>query len=255
MKKLITALFLTSAAVLGFGQNIALVHNGINVNSDTVDQFVTVNTPNITTDISVANLSLTYSDSIKVRRTIYTMETNDSTQFCWAGFCYPSARAVSNFYTIIVPRDTIDYAHPPIDGSPNDAFHVIFNTGPSSATRYVLYRFYNINNADDYAEVTIRYTTTVGINEAIKTPNTISNAYPNPASSLVSIKYDINDFSQKGRIIFYDVLGKSVKEVALNDKQGTATINISDLNTGIYFYKFIVDDKAIATKKIVISSK
>lgn len=83
----------------------------------------------------------------------------------------------------------------------------------------------------------------------------ISNPFPNPANSIVSMKYDINEFSEKGEIVFYDMLGKSVKEITLSDKKGTAKINVDDLNSGIYFYSFLVDGKAISTKKLVVSSK
>ena len=51
------------------------------------------------------------------------------------------------------------------------------------------------------------------------------------------------------------MVGKIVKETELTDKKGTAKINVDDLNSGIYFYSFIVDGKAISTKKLVISSK
>ena len=85
--------------------------------------------------------------------------------------------------------------------------------------------------------------------------SSIGNAFPNPSNMSVSVKYDINEFSNSGTIIFYDMLGKAVKEVALTDKKGTVKINVDDLNSGVYFYSFLVDGKAISTKKLVISNK
>ena len=93
------------------------------------------------------------------------------------------------------------------------------------------------------------------LNLVAKIGGTISNAFPNPANFSVSMKYDITEFSHKGQIVFYDMLGKAVKEIALSDKKGTAKINVDDLNAGVYFYSFLVDGKAISTKKLVVSSK
>jgi hypothetical protein len=83
----------------------------------------------------------------------------------------------------------------------------------------------------------------------------ISNAFPNPANSFVSIKYDISDSSQKRHIVLYDIFGKSLKKISLFDKKGTAKMNVEDLNSGIYFYSLVIDEKVISTKKLVISSK
>ena len=51
------------------------------------------------------------------------------------------------------------------------------------------------------------------------------------------------------------MLGKSIKAIALTDKKGTAKVNVDDLNPGIYFYSFVVDGKAISTKRLVVSYK
>jgi hypothetical protein len=51
------------------------------------------------------------------------------------------------------------------------------------------------------------------------------------------------------------MLGKMVKQLVLDEKQGVAKINVSDLNSGVYFYSFLVDEKAIVTKKLVVSTK
>ncbi len=79
--------------------------------------------------------------------------------------------------------------------------------------------------------------------------------YPNPASSFVSMKYDVNEYAKSAKIVLFDMLGKEVKQLIIGDKQGVAKINVSDLSSGVYFYSFLVDEKAVVTKKIVISTK
>ena len=96
------------------------------------------------------------------------------------------------------------------------------------------------------------------VSEIVNYQNTfysISNAFPNPANISVSMKYDITEFSHKGQIVIYDMLGKAVKEITLSDKKGTAKINVYDLSAGVYFYSFLVDGKAVSTKKLVVSSQ
>ena len=51
------------------------------------------------------------------------------------------------------------------------------------------------------------------------------------------------------------MLGKVIKEIALNDKQGTLKVDVSELKAGIYFYAFMLNDKAITTKKLIVSAK
>jgi len=64
--------------------------------------------------------------------------------------------------------------------------------------------------------------------------------YPNPASELLSIESAINI----NKIEVYNIAGKIVK--VINNK--TRNINISELLTGVYFIKFIADDRIIMKK-------
>ena len=186
-------------------------------------------------------------NSYKVLRTILTKDAQDSSQFCWGGVCYGFITNTSTHSDTLSRGDTVEYAH--------GGFHSIFVAGPANVIRKVHYQVYNINTTfrNDTAGFTIQYNPTMaGINE-LNLSGTISQAYPNPSSSEVYIKYDVNSLSPKSRIIIYDMLGKEVKEIMLNDKQGTAKIDTEDLHSGIYFYSLRVGDKTISTKKLVVT--
>lgn len=74
--------------------------------------------------------------------------------------------------------------------------------------------------------------------------------FPNPNNGTMQINYDLQKNS-KGIFTIYDILGK--KEVEYELQSETKTLYIDEpLKSGIYFYKIIVDDKIIATDKIVI---
>lgn len=244
MRKIATTLYLLSSVIFGYSQNIVLLNDNKNIISNTIVDINIASSSGATDEILIKNVSL-IPDTLKVIRTIYSVDAGDQTQFCFGGLCYSFTTDVSNLSLIIAPGDTVDFSE--------NGFHSIFNSGTSCVTRSVHYKFYNIHNFSDSTGVTLRYLCSTGIDELLHGGGVISAAYPNPANSLVSIKYDVNELSQKSKIIFYNMLGKSVKEIILNDKQGTVKINVGDLNAGIYFYTFMVDDKIISTKKMVIN--
>jgi hypothetical protein len=79
----------------------------------------------------------------------------------------------------------------------------------------------------------------------------ISKAYPNPANLFVSIDYHKNELDNAS-IAFYNLLGKEVKEVKLENLQGTITINTSDFIEGIYFYSLKINDEVTQTQKLIV---
>ena len=245
MKKIATTLCFLSSILFGYGQNIVLLDDDNSVVSNTTIDISIDSSSNITKEIFVSNVG-PIPDTIKVVRTIYSVASDDLTQFCWGGLCYLYTTNTSSLSKIIASGDTIDFAE--------DGFHALFKSGSSCVTRLVHYKFYNIHNFSDSTGITLRYLCSTGLNELSKVEGVISAAYPNPAHSVASIKYNLND-SKNGKIVFYNMLGKSVKEIILTDKQGAAKINVVDMDAGIYFYSFSVDDKIICTKKMVISKE
>jgi hypothetical protein len=199
----------------------------------------------ITTELLSTNVD-SISHTYKCKKIVYTIASDDTVQFCWGGLCYPTVN-VSSLSTSIAPGDTVDFVA--------FGFHAIFKSKLSTMVRYVHYIFYDIANVNDSMGVTIQYNSLTGVEEMNRLAGTMEMAYPNPSNSIVSIDYSVNQSSSKGKIIFFDLLGKTVKEIALSDKTGTAKIYVDDLTAGIYFYSFLVDGKAISTRKLVVSSK
>ncbi len=245
MKKIFTSILLFSIVLTGVSQNIhafdlshtaisgTIVPLGIAPTTTRTDQFLLYNSDAV-------------GHRYKVVRTIFYKDASDSTSFCFGGFCYSCHTGVSNASDSIGPGDTSHFA--------GGGFEATFNAGPANVTRYVHYNFFNIASgaSSDTTGFTIQYNYSLGITDPTAT-GAISNVFPNPASNIVNIKYDIAATSQKAKISFYDMLGKEIKEVTLNDKQGNVKLNTSDFDAGIYFYSFIVDDKIITTKKLIIT--
>ncbi|MEO6903315.1 MAG: T9SS type A sorting domain-containing protein [Bacteroidia bacterium] len=131
---------------------------------------------------------------------------------------------------------------PPPGDSSSFGILALFYAGPGACEDHVVsYKIWDVENPTDFAEVSINYTCAT----AIKDYNLgyISPAYPNPGNGLITIDYSLNNIPKNAKIVFYNRLGKMVKETAIANQQGAVKINVADLHTGFYFYNFIVDGK------------
>jgi predicted alpha-1,6-mannanase (GH76 family) len=65
--------------------------------------------------------------------------------------------------------------------------------------------------------------------------------YPNPAASILYVK-----FPHDGRLYVYNSLGKEIDSVYISG--GTATLNVNNYNTGVYFVKIITNNRVFIGK-------
>jgi len=72
------------------------------------------------------------------------------------------------------------------------------------------------------------------------------SVYPNPANSVLNISISENNTS----ISIFDVLGKNVAEMKLVN--GNNTLNIENLNPGVYFYGIKRNGNIIETEKLIV---
>lgn len=68
--------------------------------------------------------------------------------------------------------------------------------------------------------------------------------YPNPANNVVTVSK--NNTAEISSINITDINGRIVKEVV----NGLTTINVSDLNTGVYFLK-VISNEGVGTTKLI----
>ncbi|MBX3163308.1 MAG: T9SS type A sorting domain-containing protein [Bacteroidetes bacterium] len=118
---------------------------------------------------------------------------------------------------------------------------------PPKNYRYPLTLFvkYDENGCDS----TLAYCT-VGIKE--NTANKINlSVYPNPAQEIINVESPLSPKGGTITIYVYDILGKEMlnKQVAINS--GSAQINVSELNSGIYFLKVETDNRPCVMRKFI----
>lgn len=78
-----------------------------------------------------------------------------------------------------------------------------------------------------------------------------SNAYPVPASDVVNFDYNFSS-NVNAEIAIYNMTGQEVLRSAINGMSGKASINVSDLADGVYFYSLIVNGVMEKSNKLVI---
>lgn len=77
----------------------------------------------------------------------------------------------------------------------------------------------------------------------------LTNAYPNPFSDKLTIKYGKGIQS----IEVFNVVGEKVKSIDVNNPDFKVEVNFEALPSGIYFYRTYSDGNIIETRKIVKS--
>ena len=124
------------------------------------------------------------------------------------------------------------------------AFHV--ETYDSTGKSIIKYNVYNTKNFSDQANLTfnISYSNIVGINE----DKIIEiELFPNPVSSTITLQTNID--LQNAEIKIINVLGETVLSNKISNTNNT-TIDVSELNNGLYFIQINTDHKFF-TKRII----
>jgi hypothetical protein len=253
MKKIFTTVFAVALTTFTFAQSIRIYEGGVDVTGTTI--YDTISAFELTVhDLELHNTT-TNTVRYQVNRSIMNppLESESYLYFCTGTQCYSPQSGIN-----WTPSDTGSVINalatlPSGPGTYGIAAH--YDADSLGNTTIVKYRVYNRMASGDTAFVIIHYinmSTGVEENEKLASGR-ISAVYPNPANSVASIKYDMNQYAQNGKIQFYDMLGKKVKEIELTEKQGIAKVDVTEFNSGIYFYSFLINDKVLTTKKMVVS--
>jgi len=81
---------------------------------------------------------------------------------------------------------------------------------------------------------------------SIENPTIDFSVYPNPANDVLNITISENNTS----IVLFDVVGKNVSEMELIN--GNNTLNIENLDAGVYFYSIKRNGVSIETKQLIV---
>ena len=241
MKKIALTILLALFATASFSQSIKLFYEAEEV-GDTLNISIERINDESTFWLSVKNNT---SDSlyITVAKEVLSELPDSYNTFC-LGNCFDPSVTVSPF--------TLDLAAG--ESSTNDQFHLVYYPANQEGTTSVKYRFYDERINEIPREVVVNYVTggEVSIEESVTAK--VFNAYPNPATSNVTIQYDLagRTISNNTQIVITSLVGNRVFVQPINNASGKATIDLSNLVAGIYFYSIEVNGQAISTKKLIV---
>jgi len=190
--------------------------------------------------ISVKNIS-SNTVKLKSKKIETSLITGATCYMCFAGGCYGSAAYISLKYDSLIPnaKDSLFSGH--------------YNPHGNYGESIITFVFFNIANVNDSAWIIVHFNAApLGIKEIASSNAEFSNPYPNPAINSTTFNYSLPKSTSSARIVLRNLLGSKVYESEINNLDGKLTLNTSNINEGIYFYSFYVNDKMVLTKKLII---
>jgi hypothetical protein len=237
MKKLLLAAgllaFATAFAQSSFKivspSNTDLTNNTFYVNQDTSSIY--------TGAFNIKNTSGTNITS-KLRKEEINLSTGASSSICYSGNCCPSFVYTTKCY--------------PHQAGALIAMNADYTYGKNYSSSTIRYTVYNCADLNDSASFVIVYNASPAGIQQHSTDFSLSQAYPNPAPSFLTINYALLN-NTRARILVYDLLGSLVHSAELVQASGAWNLNTEELQAGMYFYSLEIDHKIVATRKFLVS--
>ncbi len=181
--------------------------------------------------------------NIQLKSYVYLCSVNDALSYCIGTQCHNAGTPV-----------TVNTSIPANGTLTNNGLLADFVDfdGQSAKVKYTLF---NPLNSSDSNSVVITYnivSATTGIKQNVNNYN-VSNIAPNPASSNVSLSYDLKSNNQPATVKIYNMLGTLVKTTPLETYSTNTKIDITSLEEGMYFYSVTVGSKVVKTNRLVVA--
>lgn len=236
----LTAILTTLLGSFAISQNFVLTTlDGVTLQQgDTVTVVSTQQNVIYSTIVWITNNSLT-SKYIKVRKTPMSIVQGSDNYFCW-GNCYDTSVYVSIDSIEMTSKET------------EKQFSGDYASNDNAGSTVIKYTFYDVANPSDNIYFFIEFIagSGVGIKNGASEYN-ISNAFPNPSNGTFNISYNISG-AKKARVEIINIIGSVVSSQEISTQSKSASLDISYLNNGVYFYNVIVDDVKIESKRLII---
>jgi hypothetical protein len=183
-----------------------------------------------------------HTSEVMVARNVISGAGESVSQICWAESCFPPD------VDTVGPQTMESGA---ISGEEDFAIHYIVNGAVGvSVIEFIIY---DKNNPSEVSKIVAKFDPSPdGINENILKNIWLSDVYPNPATNFVVIDYKLPSEIDNASAKIVNLLGSIVKEQEVNIHNTKMRMDVSDLNSGIYFYSLTVNGDIYSTKKLVI---
>ncbi|GAB1404234.1 MAG: T9SS type A sorting domain-containing protein [Lentimicrobiaceae bacterium] len=178
--------------------------------------------------------------SVKVKKYDLSLVENTRSNICW-GVCYP--------WNVYDTPDAITLS----PGASDDSFRCDYRHNGNHGTSSVRFTVYNTENINDTLSFIVHFQIGyLGLEDQKPVKARLSNAFPNPASTLVYFEYALPDLSQNAVVKVTNLLGTTVYSQAVEQVEGKLSIDVSNLSDGIYFYSLMLNNTPSTTRKFVV---
>jgi hypothetical protein len=242
MKRILLSLLVVAAIVSTAGaQSLELIYEGevfphggsITIDGDPADDELVVH-------MVIKNIGSQAAD-VFCRKIVVDTIPGSSNYFCW-NLCFGNRVYLSPVSIPLQPDEE------------TDEFSGHYQPFSNAGLTQMIYSFFDGANPNDSTYFYVNYfASSVGISENTTDAPSLSNPYPNPASTQVSFDYNIPAGVSNASVNIHNLLGLKVKEFNLFGNNGKVTIDVMDLKEGIYFYSVKLDNQVTETKRLVIS--
>ena len=107
----------------------------------------------------------------------------------------------------------------------------------------------NVCGESDFSEPLVIAVNLTGVSEKL---NNDFSVFPNPAYNLFTIQCTESVLNLNKKVILYNIFGQIIKETDFQPGSKTLTVEIADIQNGIYFLKMESMDRSLGVFKVVI---
>jgi hypothetical protein len=195
----------------------------------------------ITQAIMIRNVSAGTIDA-RVKRYELNVQPLTQNYFCW-GLCFAEMDA-GDYPVFPVIGGADNFPLGPNESGQLDVYHRPEGLMGSSTYRYVVFDQMNPNDSSWFDVTFTIWGVSVTENQSPE-----FSFYPNPAAENMFIQ--LKNSTSEMNIEVIDLLGKTVKSQVISASQ-QISVNVSDLNAGVYFVRLSDKKKVYSTKKLVV---
>jgi hypothetical protein len=242
MKKLLLSFIFLFIGTLAFSQSLSLSIGGNALDPGATHQVICDPADEMVTEYIACTNNGSATISVKTKKIIHEGDTLTGTinSFCW-GACFPPFVYESPSSIPIEP------------GATSNDFYAEYSPEDVPGISKITYVFFDENNRDDSVSVIVEWNASpAGIEQELLNQVNFSDAFPNPASNVIRINYNLPVEMAGASIVITNLLGAKVEEVPLNGLQGQLELPVNDMPNGIYFYSLNYRNNLAITKKLVV---
>jgi len=85
-----------------------------------------------------------------------------------------------------------------------------------------------------------------------KQQDVLLKAWPNPASEVIRLEYELPADVKSASLIVYDSSGRKIKDFVIDSHSDHIALNVNDLTAGTYLYNIEYDNLRSQSKKIIV---